>query len=518
LCNIQFNGFGQSKIDSLNSLLLKTTIDTDRIDLYLQLAEVCDIEDNLKYCNAGIEIADRLLRKSSYKKYHRMLWSKKADFYDYVVDYYKVEKDSAGTSKSLKNELEASKRADDTERVNSLYNELSNYYYSLSDFPLAIEYLNEAIKYTKTKKSPNWEAEHYRTYARYYEEQGDYEQALKYNQLSLAIAQKLPFNINVGYDFISIGSKYGRLKKYKQANASFDKALRYSQGLEEEDKMSVQRFLYNVMGLTYMNNNENDKAIIYFKKALTIAEKFGEKSWLRGILSNLGDVYRNKGDYKEALNFHFKALQKGQETGDENQLPWGYYNLAIDYLKIKEYKEAKRYNQMNLQILVKYIYFKSYLKDAELLAARIDSSLGNYNEAYFHYYKYIDLRDMLRSEEMAKVATKEKFQSEYDKKKAEDKVKQDKKDILAQNEMRQQKIYLNVFIGGFVFVMLLAFIVFRNYRQKRRSNIELSKKNIEIEEKNKEIMDSIRYAKRIQNALLPTNRYIQRILSERKEN
>ena len=36
-----------------------------------------------------------------------------------------------------------------------------------------------------------------------------------------------------------------------------------------------------------------------------------------------------------------------------------------------------------------------------------------------------------------------------------------------------------------------------------------------IEEKNKDIIDSINYAKRIQTSLLPTNKYIERILNER---
>jgi hypothetical protein len=41
----------------------------------------------------------------------------------------------------------------------------------------------------------------------------------------------------------------------------------------------------------------------------------------------------------------------------------------------------------------------------------------------------------------------------------------------------------------------------------------LSIKNIEIEQKQKAIIDSINYAKRIQESLLPSKQYIQRILN-----
>jgi hypothetical protein len=39
-----------------------------------------------------------------------------------------------------------------------------------------------------------------------------------------------------------------------------------------------------------------------------------------------------------------------------------------------------------------------------------------------------------------------------------------------------------------------------------------------VEEKQKEVLDSIRYAKRIQNSLLPTDRYIDKVLKRSKKN
>jgi hypothetical protein len=46
----------------------------------------------------------------------------------------------------------------------------------------------------------------------------------------------------------------------------------------------------------------------------------------------------------------------------------------------------------------------------------------------------------------------------------------------------------------------------------RLKNVELKELNAQIEEKNKSILDSIHYAKRIQDSLLPTERYIERNL------
>ena len=47
-----------------------------------------------------------------------------------------------------------------------------------------------------------------------------------------------------------------------------------------------------------------------------------------------------------------------------------------------------------------------------------------------------------------------------------------------------------------------------------KSNLKTLKEKLSLEEKNKEVLDSIRYAKRIQTALLTSEKYIERKLNE----
>jgi len=73
-------------------------------------------------------------------------------------------------------------------------------------------------------------------------------------------------------------------------------------------------------------------------------------------------------------------------------------------------------------------------------------------------------------------------------------------------------------------MMVLAIVIYRGSKQKQKANIELLAKNeiIEqqkhtVEEKQKEIIDSIKYAKRIQNSLLPTEKYIDKSFKRLKD-
>lgn len=66
--------------------------------------------------------------------------------------------------------------------------------------------------------------------------------------------------------------------------------------------------------------------------------------------------------------------------------------------------------------------------------------------------------------------------------------------------------------GGFVLIIFFTFIIIKIHRKVQTTNALLVKSNIEIEEKKEEILDSINYAQRIQNAILPAESHILQYL------
>ena len=65
-----------------------------------------------------------------------------------------------------------------------------------------------------------------------------------------------------------------------------------------------------------------------------------------------------------------------------------------------------------------------------------------------------------------------------------------------------------------ILVRLLQFTLIQG-REVMAANKKVEAQNKIIEQKNKDILDSIRYAKRIQTSLMPTDKYIGRILSNK---
>ena len=67
-------------------------------------------------------------------------------------------------------------------------------------------------------------------------------------------------------------------------------------------------------------------------------------------------------------------------------------------------------------------------------------------------------------------------------------------------------------IGGLAVVLIFSLFIYRSLLQIKKKNKEITEQKKKIEEKQKEILDSIRYAKRIQDAILPREKYISETL------
>lgn len=82
-------------------------------------------------------------------------------------------------------------------------------------------------------------------------------------------------------------------------------------------------------------------------------------------------------------------------------------------------------------------------------------------------------------------------------------------------ELHQQKRVRNIFIGGFALLGGCSIVILRALQQNKKANriisaqkLDVETKNHLIEEKQKEIIESITYAKHLQEAILPSKKFI----------
>ena len=188
-------------------------------------------------------------------------------------------------------------------------------------------------------------------------------------------------------------------------------------------------------------------------------------------------------------------------------------NISSVYTTLKEYSRAEKYI-LQSYALAKEMGSYSDIKNAHQILSQLYEGSKRFDLALKHYKLFIECRDSIFNEENTKKSVKLEMQFDFDKKEAAAKLEQEKKEAIAVAESKKQKIIIWTVCGILLLVISFAVFAYRSYLQKQKANIEITKQKEIIEEKQKEILDSIHYAKRIQTALLPNEKYIARVLNK----
>ncbi|HWY33822.1 MAG TPA: hypothetical protein VNX68_04205 [Nitrosopumilaceae archaeon] len=147
-----------------------------------------------------------------------------------------------------------------------------------------------------------------------------------------------------------------------------------------------------------------------------------------------------------------------------------------------------------------------------------------YPFSVFSGSKCNQLTDSIFNSENSKQLGDLKTKFEVEKKEAELKVKseaeQDKLKAIALEESKRQQVLIYTVAGILLVVIVFFLFLYKRFHitQKQKKLIEKQKVFVDeayhqLHEKNKEVMDSIHYAKRIQRALITSEKYISNQLN-----
>lgn len=309
-----------------------------------------------------------------------------------------------------------------------------------------------------------------------------------------------------------IGNAFYTQRDFPSALSYYQKSLHLARSRNDERIIAME---YNNIGSVYCEMNELDSGYKYFDLAFTIRKKIDDVMGMLTTYSNFSDIFTKQSDYKRALANDMEALKIAKTTGSDLHISRVMNDLAADHSGLKNFPTALRFADTALVFAKKDGDVES-LKNAHETLYQIYYRTGKTGPALEHYQKYIIYRDSLSNSESFKKITQSEMQFMYEKDKEKLQMEQEKKDAVNKEILEKQTILRNSFIAGFIFLLILVFIVYRGYRIKQKSNIEVSKQKHLVEEKQKEILDSIRYAKRIQQSLMTSEKYIEKNISKLK--
>jgi serine phosphatase RsbU (regulator of sigma subunit) len=414
---------------------------------------------------------------------------------------------------SLKQVLKAASQ--DTNRVNAL-KKLGNLMgLNIGSYDTAIVYYNQSLALAQKLNYKKGMAGCLVNLGIVSRRQSNYPQALSYYFKAEKILSEINHKIFLSNCYIGIGQVYADQKFYPKALEYYLKAIKIKEEIGDKDGVVT---CYIELGNIYGTQN-HAAGLEYYLKALKIAEEIGDKIGKANCLENIGIEYKNQKNYVKALEYYSKSNQLMKELNDKPGIANTFYNLSIVNTALNFPRKAALYADSVIVLCREIGLIEGERFGYQSLAIAYDK-MGNYKSAYSAQIKYQQLNDSIFNEENSKQLSDLKTNFEVEKKEAELKVEQEKKDIITNQEKQKQQMILFIVIGFLLLVAVLAGFIFKNLRQTKKQKLTIEQKEKEtqqqkhiIEEKHKEITDSINYAERIQRSFLATEKQLNENLT-----
>jgi tetratricopeptide (TPR) repeat protein/DNA-binding CsgD family transcriptional regulator len=505
----QFDKIQQKKIDSLNTLIYtQESHDTTLAKAYVELTEILYVVslDTIKYlCDKSLKIIEANLPTESSKP---------------IIISYK-------NSKAF------------------CYQNLTSYYFNHGDIPKSISCANNCLKIYKDLNNLDGLAIVYNNLAVINRNQGNIEHALDNYFESIKIYEQQGNIVDIYYGAClnNIGQLYYHQNEFDKAIEYMDKALIIQEKIG--DKFHISNTLIN-MGTFYSKQGKTEAAITTFNRALSLKKEISDKKGEAKILINIGSENQIIKEYKVALEYFNDALDISEKTFDKISIIICQTNIGSVYFAQNKLKKSKII-LTKAYLLAKSIGFPQEQSRIAKLLSDVNQAIGNYEGAYDMYQNYILMRDSINNTKNQKATIRQQFKYDYEKQTALDSIAHVKEtELLDDNILKQELIIKNkkqkehFLVGGLALLSIFAGFMFNRFKASntQKKIIETQKQEVEtqrdyaesehkkaenlrliaeaqkeiVEEKNLKILDSITYAKRLQNAILPSSHVFKKWL------
>ena len=298
-----------------------------------------------------------------------------------------------------------------------------------------------------------------------YDGQADDAKSLEYFLASLALAEELGNKLRMATALQNIGNTYMRKKATrKKALQYLLRALPLSEELNNQDAIVT---INTNLGEVYFAIGKIDSSLYYYKKGLAASHN-AEVFTTTYILNDMGKAYSQKGDYDLAISYHNQSMRLAKKLNAKTDIGKSLLGLGDTYFAKGE-STAALDNYKQAEVLLKEANALDDLKDTYTGLTSMYAKQGNYLKAYTYQSLYTNLKDTIYNTEADKKMSNLQFDFDITKKQTQ--INLITKDLALQNlSLQRQKITKNAFAVGFLFVLILAFVLYRNYRQKHKIN------------------------------------------------
>ncbi|MBC7695103.1 MAG: tetratricopeptide repeat protein [Burkholderiales bacterium] len=367
-----------------------------------------------------------------------------------------------------------------------------------------------------------------------YQNQSDIPRALECYHRSLRIQENIKDKSGIASSLNNIGAIYQNQNEHTKALDFFTKSLKLQ---EEVNDLIGLAYTLNNIGRIYDAKYDFQKALEYHYRSLAVRKKINDKGGIANSLNNIGAIFHKQAEknnvnkdslLQKALEYHQASLKEQREIEDKKGVAYSLNSIAAAQFQLNQINLAEQ-NAMSSLKLAQELGYPLSITNASMLLSKIYFKGAKYKKAYEMQVLYKQMEDSLNNESNRKAGIQKSLQYVYEKKTVADSMRVTEERKIFVVKIKQEKTLRLALYAGITLIGIFSIFMFSRFRvtRKQRDIIELQKKEVDnqrqladdrriiaeqqkqiIEEKQKEILDSIHYAKRIQQAMLTSESYI----------
>ena len=353
-------------------------------------------------------------------------------------------------------------------------------------------------------------------------------ESLKHLNHSLDLYQSIHYKrLHEVYD--AMGSVYLNMADYKQSLNYGLQALKIAHNVHDTTMQLCE--INNHIGITYFKLEDYTEAAKYFKAALSTADAYKDVQTIYLLTTNMCEAYLRIKSPHEILSTLQHTLSKYPTTQNVAEIDCAFTSSYIEaYDMLKQYDLAKPYadhlessiakNRITKRTLSAMYstlagYFfvtKQYSREitylmkndtlshqlgVALLIARnhnmwfkLDTAQHNYKAAMYH----VLLRDKINDSTFTVAKNKQisQLQVQYETREKEGQINLlNQKAALQQSNLQQANLVKNVTFGGIVLLLIIAGLLYRQSRLRKKTSRIVTRKNELITQKNEQLQSLV---------------------------
>jgi len=383
------------------------------------------------------------------------------------VHFYQGNLDEA--NKSYFEALDVLQTTNEYKEISTTQTSIGNVYFQQGNYEEALKYYLESLKIEEEHNNKSGLSRSYISVGNVHYQLGNMNQSLYYYKQAYIMKKEIGDNKGEAGCLNNIGNIYRFQRDFHKAAETYLEAQKIYEKLNDSRGLTET---YTNLGLAFFEQSLNSEAEEYFNKALLLAENNQNQSMVSNILANLAGLYNKQKKYDLAIKTALKSIDISKELGIIKEIRNAYNHLSLSYEKKGDYKQA----------LEKYKSYKEF--NDSLMNSEKHEQITRMEAIYQSEKKQSQIELFIKEKELQDIT------------------------------ITRQKIILLIIAVSLVIVSILSFVLFRFYQHKKKIANELLEKNRLITDQKIQITNGIRYASRIQNAILPSLDMVKQLLPE----